>query len=199
MKKIIYQLSPSTRLVLYKQFYSSIKCQKLLFKILKSQEWKAKKIKIFGKEILEPRLTSFVADKGTNYKYSGVDNYGLGWPVYLNLIKRDIQRVSKHEFNSLLLNLYRDGQDSMGWHRDNEKSLGLNPIVASLSLGGERNFVFRKYKSKTNKTKLVLSSGDLLIMEGKFQTEWEHCIPKEKNVKDLRLNLTFRSIRINTL
>ncbi|EAQ99853.1 alpha-ketoglutarate-dependent dioxygenase AlkB family protein [Maribacter sp. HTCC2170] len=110
-------------------------------------------------------------------------------------IKKKIEIITKIEFNSCLLNLYRDGKDSNGWHADDEKELGLNPVIASISLGQERPFHLRNKKDKTLKHKMILEHGSLLLMKATTQHNWQHQIPKTRKPINKRINLTFRIIK----
>lgn len=165
------------------------------FNLLKNQTpWERKKIIIFGKEVMQPRLVYWYSDPGISYKYSGITLKSNPWPNYLMDLKNKIETICETKFNSVLINYYRDHLDSMGWHRDNEKELGLNPIIASFSLGQMREFQLRDYQTKKNKIKLELKNNDLLIMKGTIQNDWEHSIPKRTTPQGERINLTFRKI-----
>lgn len=139
-----------------------------------------------------PRLTAFVADAGVVYRYSGVSHAGSGWPPDLLVVKRSVEQLTGAIFNGVLLNLYRDGSDSMGRHADAEPELGPNPLVASVSLGAVRPFVLRHRASK-EKRALDLAHGSLLLMGGTLQHHWVHELPKTKQPVGERINLTFRS------
>ena len=138
-----------------------------------------------------PRLTAFVADAGVDYRYSGVRHTGSGWPANLLAIRRRVERAAGAPFNGLLLNLYRDGCDSMGRHADAEPELGQNPLVASLSLGAVRTFVLRHTASREQRA-LELAHGSLLVMGGSLQHHWTHELPKTTRPVGARINLTFR-------
>jgi alkylated DNA repair dioxygenase AlkB len=140
-----------------------------------------------------PRLTSFVADTGFEYRYSGVVHRGEGWPVKLAEVKQRIEAASRAEFNSLLLNLYRDGRDSIGFHADDEPELGKNPVVASVSLGAIRKFVLRHVKTRETLS-FQLAHGSLLVMAGTCQHHWLHGVPKTAEAVGERINLTFRKL-----
>ncbi len=140
-----------------------------------------------------PRLTAWYADKGLAYSYSGVTHLGNGWSPELLAVKQDIERASQAEFNSLLINLYRDGKDSIGFHADDEPELGTNPVVASLSLGSARDFVL-KHKKTGEKHTYELGHGCLLVMAGTCQQVYLHGVPKTKSEVGERINLTFRRI-----
>jgi len=140
-----------------------------------------------------PRLTAWHADQGLVYSYSGVTHHGSGWTPELLAIKQRIEQVSKAEFNSLLINLYRDGKDSIGFHADDEEELGTNPVVGSLSLGSGRDFVL-KHKKTGEKQTYELGNGCLLVMGGTCQAVYLHGVPKTKREVAERINLTFRKI-----
>jgi len=166
------------------------------FEALKASiAWKHEKIRIFGRWILQPRLTAWYGDQGTDYVYSGLKNSPLPWTEELLVIKAQVEEISASSFNSVLLNYYRDGQDSMGWHQDNETELGKSPSIASLSLGASREFQCRhKFDKSLPKVKCLLENGSLLLMSGSMQEYWQHQIPKTKRTVGERINLTFRSI-----
>ncbi|MBT8142240.1 MAG: alpha-ketoglutarate-dependent dioxygenase AlkB [Gammaproteobacteria bacterium] len=158
-------------------------------------EWRHEKIRLFGKRVLQPRLTAWYGDPGTDYVYSGLKNTPKAWTPTLQAIKHKIEEYSKTRFNSVLLNLYRDGQDSMGWHQDNEPELGDNPVIASLSFGASRKFQMRhKFDKTLAKLDFELHSGSLLIMSGQTQQYWQHQLAKTKKAVGQRINLTFRTI-----
>ena len=150
---------------------------------------------MFGKEIMQPRLTCWFGDTGISYSYSGIRMESQIWNKPLLEIKSRIERVAGVRFNGALLNFYRDGKDSMGWHRDNEKELGKNPVIGSVSLGGTRTFKFRDRLTKKEIISLDLSNGSLLVMAGESQHFWEHSIPKQSGSAIPRLNITFRVIQ----
>jgi alkylated DNA repair dioxygenase AlkB len=141
-----------------------------------------------------PRLTAWYADVGLTYTYSGVTHHAIEWTLTLARIRRDVEEASKATFNSLLLNYYRDGQDSMGYHADDEPELGKNPVIASVSFGGARRFLL-KHKKSGEKMTFELGHGSLLVMGGTCQHYWIHCVPKTKLDVDERINLTFRNIK----
>ena len=159
-----------------------------------ASSWEQRPVKIFGRKIPQPRLTSFFADEGVVYTYSGLTLQGNGWNPGLKAVKERVESFTGEKFNSALLNLYRDGNDYMGWHRDNEKSLGDMPAVASVSLGATRVFQLREYETKKNLVSIELTHGSLLLMKGKTQGCWEHRLPKAPAVTNARMNITFRKI-----
>jgi alkylated DNA repair dioxygenase AlkB len=169
----------------------------LILSLLKEEiSFESHQIKMFGKTILEPRLISWHGDSGLSYTYSKKRMSPKPWTSTLMKIKGKIEDVTQSEFNNVLLNLYRNGQDHMGWHSDDEKELGQNPLIASLSLGEERLFCLRhKFESSTPQIKLNLTHGSLLIMGGEIQHFWKHKISPSKKILKERLNLTFRFIK----
>ena len=140
-----------------------------------------------------PRLTAWYADAGVNYSYSGVTHQGQGWTPELLQIKQRVEAAAGVPFNSLLLNLYRDGNDSIGFHTDAEPELGQNPVVASVSLGAVRRFIL-KHKNQREKLSYLLAHGSLLVMGGTCQHYWLHGVPKTAQSVGQRINLTFRQI-----
>lgn len=170
-------------------FYSLSTADKLFNFMLDKVPWKQES-STWGKF---PRLTSYYADKGVKYEYSGVSHQAAEWPDYLTAIKGKIEEITGDKFNSLLLNFYRDGSDSIGWHSDDEKELGNNPVIASISLGGERTFNLR-HKTNKDKWSIVLKNGSLIVMCGTMQHYWQHCVPKTTKPVNPRINLTFRNI-----
>lgn len=174
-------------------FVSQTLATSLHEKLLKTLDWREEKINIFGKAVTVPRLVCWYGNPGAEYQYSGVLHRPLPWTSTLFGIKQQIESVSQHAFNSVLANLYRDGNDSMGWHADKEKELGINPYIASLSLGESRLFKLRHNKSKTV-FNLELSNGSLLLLGGSLQHHWQHCVPKTRACNHSRINLTFRNI-----
>jgi alkylated DNA repair dioxygenase AlkB len=166
-----------------------------LFEELKTTvRWKQEPIKIFGRELMQPRLTAWYGDENKPYSYSGITMQPEGWTPALELIKNRIEELSGIRYTSALLNYYRNQQDSMGWHRDNEKELGHNPVIGSVSFGEAREFQFRHYYEKTLKKSILLTDGSFLLMKGSTQHYWEHALPKRSRVLGGRINLTFRKI-----
>jgi alkylated DNA repair dioxygenase AlkB len=162
--------------------------------LLQNIKWKQYHIKMFGKLLAQPRLTAWYGSAGTNYSYSGLNLVPEPFSKELLTLKAKIEQVGSTQFNSVLLNLYRNENDSMGWHADDEKELGINPIIASLSLGQTRKFQVKHKLTKNLNLNLLLTHGSLLLMRGEMQHYWQHAIPKSKNSCDQRINLTFRNI-----
>lgn len=153
-------------------------------------DWVQSEISIFGKRVLIPRLNAWLGDEP--YTYSGTRFEARSIPLPLVDVKSRIETVCNQHFNSLLANLYRDGNDCMGWHSDDERSLGKYPQIASLSLGAPRRFVLRKKNEHSTKHEELLEHGSLLLMLGNCQSEWQHSLPRMRRVSQARVNLTFR-------
>lgn len=157
--------------------------------------WQQDRIKMFGKEHNIPRLTSWYGEGGLPYYYSGIKMVPNKIDFdELSLIKMAVELQTENRFNSVLLNLYRDGQDSVSWHSDDEKELGTNPIIASLTFGSTRVFKFRHKQDNKLQREIELTPGSLVIMKGETQHMWEHSVPKTSKVIGPRINLTFRVI-----
>ena len=167
----------------------------ILFNLLKKDiEWKQDFIQMYGKSYPLPRLTAWYGDKNKRYTYSGITMKLLSWTRELLKIRRKLEVFSQQEFNSVLLNYYRSGNDSVSWHSDDEEELGKLPIIGSLSFGGERRFRFRNKRNKNLNQTYELQNGSLLLMKGATQKFWEHEVPKTKKKVKGRINLTFRFI-----
>ena len=157
--------------------------------------WQQDSIKMYGRQIDIPRLRAWYGDSGCSYRYSGIQLQPLPWTEPLMLLRRQVEKACDHRFNSVLLNYYRDGQDSNGWHSDDEPELGSQPVIASLNLGEVRRFRLRHKNDKTLPPLSVdLNSGSLLLMAGNTQHCWQHCITKTKRSVSGRINLTFRHV-----
>jgi alkylated DNA repair dioxygenase AlkB len=166
----------------------------LFARLKREAPWK-QETSSFGRPF--PRLTAYHADAGVAYRYSGVEHQAAPWPDYLLAIRRRVEEAAGAGFNSLLLNYYRDGSDSIGHHSDAEPELGLNPIVPSISLGGTRRFILRHVRTKEKLT-FDLTHGSLLVMAGTTQHHWQHAVPKTSEPVGERINLTFRNIHADT-
>ena len=155
--------------------------------------WEQRAIRIFGQEIPQPRLTAWYGDPAARYTYSGLVWEPRPWTPALLALRQQVESASDTPFNSVLLNLYRDGRDSMGWHSDDEPELGPAPTIASLSLGATRRFRLRPRAGLAHPPfALDLSNGSLLLMRGPTQRHWQHTLPKTARPIGPRLNLTFR-------
>lgn len=163
-----------------------------IFDALKEEiHWRQENFKIFGKTIPFPRLTAWYGDTGIAYRYSNLRFTAEAWTDTLKKVRGLLNEFG--EFNSVLLNYYRNGDDSMSWHADNEIELGLNPVIASLNFGATRKFQLKHNVTK-ELVELELKNGSLLVMAGETQHWWKHQVPKTKKVLGGRINLTFRRI-----
>ena len=182
---------PNGRLLLIEDFLSHNEANNLMAYLKNHVPWSQEKIKMFGRLIAQPRLQAWYGDKA--YTYSGLTMSATPLTKPMLEVKTRCESVAKQTFNSVFLNLYRNGQDSMGAHQDNEPELGKNPTIASLSLGATRRFSLKHMK--THQTHNIdLTHGSLLVMAGEMQHHWKHSLPKTKHVLDERINLTFRAI-----
>ena len=193
MKKSTIQL-PDAELEYYPEFYSAQKSDAFFKYLLGLSAWKQEEIMLFGRKIMQPRLTALFGNTNKTYTYSGLKMDPSPFPPELDQIRKDCEKITGLDFNTCLANLYRDGRDSMGWHSDDEKELGENPVIASLSFGAERIFHLKSKKDPTLKHKINLERGSLLVMKGKTQRFWKHQLPKTKKKVGPRVNLTFRKL-----
>lgn len=170
-------------------------CDRYFKYLLSAIPWRQESIVLFGKRMQQPRLTAWYADEEKPYTYSGLTWQSQPWNSLLLEIKHKVELAADTRFNSVLLNFYRNGNDSMGWHSDDEPALGRNPIIASVSFGGSRKFQL-KHRLRTTEptTTVLLEHGNLLVMKGATQHCWKHQIPKTKEAVEPRINLTFRNI-----
>jgi alkylated DNA repair dioxygenase AlkB len=175
-------------------FYSREQGDVILNSLLTDIPWRRDKIVLYGKEMDVPRLTAWHGDPGAVYTYSNIRMEPEPWSPLLESMRDRVSEFCNTPFNSVLLNLYRDGNDSMGWHSDDEKELGVQPTIASLSFGAERVFKFRHKSNRLLKRSMNLSHGSLLVMKGGTQVLWQHSLPKTKKEIFPRINLTFRMI-----
>lgn len=155
-------------------------------------EWKHDEAKIFGKHFITKRKAAWYGDADFGYTYSNTTKNALPWTPELREIKETVEGITGTQFNSCLLNLYHNGDEGMSWHSDNEKSLGKNTVIASVSLGATRRFSFR-HKATKETISIELENGSLLVMRGETQSHWLHSLPKTKKVASPRINLTFRT------
>jgi len=162
--------------------------------LLEIIDWKQEKMNMYGKNVKFPRLTSWYGDNDKPYSFSGITLNPNNWIKELIDIKNKIEPKCNTEFNSVLLNLYRNGNDSISWHTDAEEELGKNPVIASVNFGATRKFQLR-HKNTKEKIEINLTHGSLLIMKGELQHFWQHQVPKTKKEVDKRINLTFRQIK----
>lgn len=187
---------PDAEVLFYPCIFKDTDCEQFFSTLAAEIMWRQDSATLFGRQYLLPRLTAWYGDPGKTYRYSGIHMEPVSWTSTLRQIKGMIETIAQVEFNSVLLNFYRHGQDSMGWHSDDEPELGLNPVIGSVSFGGCRRFLLRhKTNRSISKVELNLISGSLLIMAGQTQHFWQHHVPKTKRPVEPRINLTFRLIR----
>jgi len=195
-RKTIHFDIPDANLVLYEHFFSKEESDRLYTSLLTDTKWQQSDIVIYGKRHLSPRLIAWYGDTEQSYKFSGTKMEPYPWTKELLFIKERIEGQTGIKFNSVLLNLYRNGQDSVGWHRDNERELGNNPVIGSVSFGETRPFQIRhKFRKEVEKLTIPLTHGSFLLMSGPMQHFWEHQIPKTAKEISQRINLTFRIIK----
>ncbi|WP_353086883.1 alpha-ketoglutarate-dependent dioxygenase AlkB [Stenotrophomonas sp.] len=156
--------------------------------------WEVHKIRMFGRQVDSPRLSCWMGDPAARYRYSGTEFVPQPWHPALLPLRHQLSEFCGHAFNSVLLNRYRDGDDGMGWHSDNEPELGPTPVIASLSMGAARRFLLRRRDDHAKKAEVLLDHGDLLVMGGQTQRLYQHSLPKSARPLAERLNLTFRWI-----
>ncbi|RYU78431.1 alpha-ketoglutarate-dependent dioxygenase AlkB family protein [Hymenobacter persicinus] len=188
---------PHAEVLLDPDFLPPAAAGALLTELTTTINWRQEPIKLFGKEVMQPRLTAWYGDPDARYSYSGISLTPQPWTPALQLLREQVQQVAGAPFNSVLLNLYRSGQDSMGWHADDEPELGPAPVIASLSLGATRRFRLRPRHPQQllhEAVSLALPAGSLLLMRGPTQRHWLHSIPKTTALLGPRLNLTFRLV-----
>ena len=192
-EKIILEL-PDAIFEYYPNFLSKEKADDF-FKLLNEKTpWQQDTITVYGKNHMQPRLTALYGNEGKPYKYSNIIMNPHPWNATLIHLKELVEEKAKHKFTTVLLNLYRNERDSNGWHADNEKELGRNPIIASISLGEERTFQLKHNTIKEVKQHIILKHGSLILMKEGSQIHYKHQIPKTTSSKNPRINLTFRTI-----
>ena len=161
--------------------------------LLKNINWKNDEALYHGRHIVTKRKVAWYGDQGFLYTYSNTTKQALPWTNKLIDLKRKTELITNSQFNSCLLNLYHDGNEGMTWHSDDEKSLGKNTVIASLSFGAERKFSF-KHRRTRQTISLLLENGSLLVMRGNIQSNWLHSLPLSSKINHPRINLTFRTI-----
>ena len=186
---------PDCDISYHREFINAHGADQLFDYLTNHVAWQTDTIKLFGKTYPQPRLTALYGNNGKSYTYSNITMNPIPFDDNLEDLKRKIELSAKTTFSSCLLNLYRDGADSNGWHADDETELGNNPIIASISLGQARYFHMKHRRLKDQKVKILLEHGSLLLMQGPTQHHWLHQIPKSKKPLGPRINLTFRYIK----
>lgn len=177
------------------QWLARAEADALMDALMDQVHWETHRIKLFGQEHDSPRLSCWIGDPGASYVYSRVRFEPRPWPPALAALRARVDEASGEAMNSVLANLYRSGQDAMGWHSDDEPELGARPVIASLSLGATRRFRFRHRRDHSKTFAIELPHGSLLLMSGDTQANWQHALPRTARTVAPRLNLTFRQIQ----
>lgn len=176
------------------EFFEAGEGKALMERLIKDSLWKQRLVKMYDKEVVTPRLTAWYGDpEAYNYTVLG-KSAPLPWTTDLLMIRKKVELIAGISFNSVLLNYYRDGNDSVAWHSDNEKALGTHPVIASVTFGQVRNFDIRNKADHSLKYSIRLEHGSLMIMKGDLQVNWDHRIAKSTKPMKERLNLTFRVV-----
>ena len=192
-EKIVLPL-PDAVFEFYPNFFNKEDADILFEKLLSETPWQHDEISILGKKMLQPRLTCLFGNEGKPYSYSGLTMQPQPWNSTIMYIKNEVEANCYENFTTVLANLYRNEKDSNGWHADNERELGRNPIIASVSFGEERKFQLKHVSDNNIKLSLNLNHGSLLLMKEGSQIHYKHQIPKATQPKNNRINLTFRTI-----
>jgi len=185
---------PDGSLTLFPQFFNTEQADSYFNQLISGIDWKQEKISFYGKTHNVPRLSAWYGETGLSYEYSGIRAKAIPWHPALLEIKHKIESVTEERLNSVLVNLYRNGNDGVAWHSDNEPELGPDPVIASVTYGEERQFQLKHRTQKSLKKSFVLPHGSLLLMGNKTQLNWLHQIPKSKRLLGPRINLTYRYI-----
>ncbi|MDP2200384.1 MAG: alpha-ketoglutarate-dependent dioxygenase AlkB [Methylicorpusculum sp.] len=182
-----------SELELIEDFYDAGECTRLLHYFLKQHAWPDNRYEYGGRRFVLPRLQTWHADAGIRYNYSNNLLVTRPWNVVLSRLRADVETKLKQAFNAVLVNCYRNGEDHVSWHADNEPELGESPCIASLSLGATRVFSCRHNRT-LNTERILLAAGSLLVMRPGFQRDWQHSVPTEHGILNPRINLTFRKV-----
>lgn len=186
---------PDAELQLHAPWLDLATADQWLAALITQTPWQQPQVQIYGRQLPVPRLVAWYGDAEASYRYSGLTHQPLPWTPLLAQIRAQVEQAVGQSLNGVLLNYYRDGQDSMGWHSDDEAELGANPLIASLNLGGTRRFDLRRKGQSRIEHSLPLSHGSLLVMRGPTQHHWQHQVAKTRSPCAPRLNLTFRLIK----
>lgn len=186
---------PDGGLRLWPGAFEAVEAGELFTGLRQGIDWQQEEIVIFSARRLVPRLVAWHGDSSAHYTYSGTAHVPRPWTLELQRVRERVESLAGARFNAVLLNLYRDGRDGMGWHSDDEPELGPEPMIASVSLGATRRFCLRHRSRKDLKLDLALADGSLLLMAGSTQRRWVHAVPKTTRPVGERINLTFRQVR----
>lgn len=176
-------------------FLGRAEADRLLAVLLALPDFRQERLRMFGRPVDAPRLTAWYADEGCRYAYSGTVHEAIPWPDDVAALRERVEAEVGVAFNGVLANHYRDGRDGVGWHSDDEKELGPQPVIASLSFGAERRFLIRHRTRQDLTHEYVPAHGSLLVMRGDSQRHWKHSLPKTKRCHEARVNLSFRRVR----
>lgn len=190
---------PEAQVYLVEPFLAAGEAERLFDALLTGIRWRQDTIKLWGKVHDVPRLQQWFADEGMVYTWSGIRMEPEPWSEPLERLRARLHEALGLRFNTALANLYRDGNDTVGWHADDEPELGDAPVIASISLGATRDFVLRHRTRPELVQSICLTHGSLLVMAGRTQEHWRHCVPRRKRVHAPRINLTFRHVRPSTV
>ena len=185
---------PDAEIYLQRNFPTSVAASIALERLLAETPWRSETVTLWGKSYAQPRLTAWYGDPGRAYTYSGITLQPENWTPLLRELKADVERAAAEQFNSVLLNYYRNERDSVGYHSDDEAELGRTPTIASLSFGDTRTFVLKAKHKPHKPVRLALEDGTLLLMKGATQQNWRHGIEKQTKPCGPRVNLTCRRI-----
>lgn len=175
-----------------RRFLNRARADELFNRLIVEHPWPANDYEVFGRRFTLPRLQTWHADDGVVYSYSDNLLRTQPWTPELLALRRRVERATGHQFNAVLVNFYRNGQDYVGWHSDDEVELGAEPVIASLSLGATRRFAYRRKGGTGTQCDMSLEAGSLLLMRPDFQCQWEHSVPATDDDVSGRINLTFR-------
>jgi alkylated DNA repair dioxygenase AlkB len=178
----------------YAALFSTSEADRLFLQLRREIDWQQEYISLYGTPRAVPRLTAWYGEPGTTYTYSGIRHKAASWLPVLQCIRQRIERVSCAAFNSVLLNFYRDGADSVAWHADDEPELGRNPVIGSVSFGASRVFQVKHKRQRALKHAIALEHGSYLLMQGATQHHWLHQVPKTRGATGERINLTYRRV-----
>ena len=185
---------PGAEVHLHHGWLPSLAADALFDDLLRKVAWEVHRIRMFGREVASPRLSCWIGDPGAAYRYSGTRFEPHRWPDALGPLRRRLADELGVAFNSALANRYRDGRDAMGWHSDDERELGPQPVIASLSLGATRRFLLKHRRQPDCRLAVPLPHGSLLVMSGDTQRQYRHALPRTVKPMGERINLTFRRI-----
>lgn len=188
---------PDARLTLYRRVWTDGAATQLFTRLLEETDWEQHELRLFGRRVKAPRLSAWYGDRGAAYAYSGVRLSPREWTAPLLAVKSTVEKLCDHTFNSVLLNFYRHGDDSMGWHSDDEPELGRDPVIASVSLGAQRALRLRHKTQRALTHRLLLPDASVLLMQGATQDCWQHSLPKTRSRCGQRINLTFRTVAVD--